>query len=378
MRLSVAEETLRAIRTGEVDAVVISGKKGPQVFTLEGADHAYRTLIESMNEGALTLTSSKTILYANQCFARMVKCPLTQVTGSSLNRFLSAEDRAAIRPLLKQEDKAGSKIQAQLIGIDGSRMPVQISTRRLLTVGDSRAVIGMVVTDMTQARHNEEMLRALSQSLVQAHEAERGSVALDLHDNITQLLCAVLFRNQALLDKLSTRDVPSKREAIELRKMLGRTAAEVQRISSNLRPSLLDHLGLAAVLRHTSTEFAHRTGLRVKLDCSELAIQLPAGTELTLFRIFQEALKNVELHAHARHVTVSLGLQDKLVKLAIKDDGVGFALDRGRAKPRSMTALGLLGMRERASYVGGSLKVTSVHHVGTEIEVRVPLHQASQ
>jgi PAS domain S-box-containing protein len=378
MRLSVAEETLRAIRTGEVDAVVIAGKHGPQVFTLEGADHVYRALIESMNEGALTLTSSRTILYANQCFARMVKCPLTQVTGTSLNRFLSTEDRTSIRPILKQEDKAGSKIQVQLIGIDGSRMPVQVSTRRLMTVGNSRAVIGVVMTDMTEARHNEEMLRALSQSLVQAHEAERGSVALDLHDNITQLLCAVLFRNQALLDKLSTRDVPSKREAMELRKMLGKTAAEVQRISSNLRPSLLDHLGLAAVLRHTSVEFAHRTGLRVKLDCPELAVQLPAGVELTLFRIFQEALKNVELHAHARHLAVSLALQGQHVKLAIKDDGVGFALDRERTKRKSMEALGLLGMRERASYVGGSLRITSVPHVGTEIEVRVPLPHGSQ
>ncbi len=85
-----------------MDAVVVAGKQGPQVFTLEGAEHAYRVLIESMNEGALTLTADKTILYANQCFASMVKCPLEQVMGSSFRRFLSAEDRAALRPLLKR------------------------------------------------------------------------------------------------------------------------------------------------------------------------------------------------------------------------------------------------------------------------------------
>ena len=73
---------------------MVAGKQGPQVFTLEGAEHAYRVLIESMNEGALTLTADKTILYANQCFARMVKCPLEQVMGSSFRRFLSAADRA--------------------------------------------------------------------------------------------------------------------------------------------------------------------------------------------------------------------------------------------------------------------------------------------
>ncbi len=80
-----------------MDTVVVAGKKGPQVFTLQGAEHAYRVLIESMNEGALTLTADKMILYANQCFARMVKCPLEQVMGSSFRRFLSAADRAALR-----------------------------------------------------------------------------------------------------------------------------------------------------------------------------------------------------------------------------------------------------------------------------------------
>ena len=84
-RLADAEETLRAIRSGEVDAVVVAGKQGPQVFTLEGAEHAYRVLIESMNEGALTLTADKMVLYANQCFARMVKCPLEQVIGQFLS-----------------------------------------------------------------------------------------------------------------------------------------------------------------------------------------------------------------------------------------------------------------------------------------------------
>lgn len=100
LRLAEAEETLHAIRTGEVDAVVTAGKGGLQVFTLEGAGHAYRLLIESMNEGALTLTPDEMIVYANQCFAQMVGCPLEKVMGSSFRRFLSAEDRATLRSLL--------------------------------------------------------------------------------------------------------------------------------------------------------------------------------------------------------------------------------------------------------------------------------------
>jgi two-component system NarL family sensor kinase len=368
-RLADTLETLRAIRTGEVDTVVVAGKQGDQVFTLQGAEHAYRVLIESMNEGALTLTVDKTILYANQCFAKMVKCPLEQVTGSSFRRFISAEDRAILRPLIRRADKFGSKIQVLLMASDGSQMPVQISIRPLDKNGFKHAPVGLVVTDMTEARRNEEMLRALTHRVVQVQETERGRVALELHDDITQLLIAVLFRSQALADKLSTRDGPAKKEAIKLREMLGQAAKEVERISRNLRPSVLDQLGLVAVLRDTSTEFAHRTGVPVKLACVQLIARLPADTELALYRILQEALKNVEKHAHARNVTVHLTKQGAFVQLAITDDGVGFD-HRARRKGKG---LGLLGMRERATYVGGTLKIKSARHAGTEIEVLIPL-----
>jgi two-component system NarL family sensor kinase len=370
VRLADAEETLRAIRANEVDTVLVAGKHGDQVFTLKGAEHAYRVLIESMNEGALTLTVDKMILYANQCFAKMVKCPLEQVTGSSFRRFLSAEDRATLRPLIRRADKSGTKIQVLLNASDGSQMPVQISIRALAKNGFKHAPVGLVVTDMTEARRNEEMLRALAHRVVQVQETERGRVALELHDDITQLLCAVLFRSQALADKLSARDGPAKKEAMKLREMLGQTAKEVERISRNLRPSVLDQLGLVAVLRDTSTEFAHRTGVPVKLACVQLVARLPADTELALYRILQEALKNVEKHARARHVTVRLTQQGAFVELAITDDGVGFDHP---AKRKGKGGLGLLGMRERANFVGGAFKIRSVRRAGTEIEVLIPL-----
>ena len=372
-RLADAEETLRAIRTGEVDAVVVAGKRGPQVFTLEGAEHAYRALIESMHEGALTLTTDTTVLYANTCFARMVKCPLEQLMGSSLRRFLSAEDQATLQPLLKRASKAGSKIQVLLKAGDGSQIPVQISIRPVAKSGFNRTTIGMVVTDMAEARRNESMLRALSRRLVQAQEAERRRVALELHDHITQLLCAILVRSQVLSAKLSARDGPAKREAMKLREMLGQTAEEVERISRNLRPGVLDQLGLVAVLRDISKEFAQRTGVSVKLACVQLTARLPAATELTLYRIVQEALRNVEQHARARHVTVCLEQQDDFVQLAVEDDGMGFDLDHHLAKRQGKGGLGLLSMRERVTYVGGALKVKSSRRAGTEIEVRIPL-----
>jgi two-component system NarL family sensor kinase len=372
-RLANVEETLRAIQSSEVDTLVVEGPRGPQVFTLQGAERSYRVLIESMNEGALTLTADKLILYANQCFARMVKCPLEQVSGNSLRRFLSAEDRAMLRPLLQRGARDGAKIQVQLQAGDGSHLPVQISICPQAGNGFDGGPFGVVVTDMTEARRTEELMRALTRRVVQVQESERGRVALELHDNITQLLCAVLFRSQVLVDKLSARDGPAKREAMKLRRMLGHAAEEVERISSNLRPGVLDQLGLVAVLRDTTTKFADRTGVSVKLVCMPLPKPLPTGVELTLYRILQEALKNVEQHARARHVTADLRKQGAFVQLAINDDGIGFDPDRSPGRKKKKPGLGLLAMRERAAYVGGTFKIKSAHRFGTEIEVLIPL-----
>jgi len=222
-------------------------------------------------------------------------------------------------------------------------------------------------------KRNEEQLRALTQRVVQAQEAERGRVALELHDTITQMLCAVQFRSQVLAEKLPARNRLAKAAAIKLREMIGQTVEEVERISHNLRPLVLDHLGLVAGLHETSTEFTSRTGVSVKLVCVELTRRLPADTELALYRIFQETLNNVEKHAHAHHIRVSLTKPGNLVQLAIKDDGIGFDPARLPARRKGNGGLGLLGMRERATHVGGTLTVKSVPRAGTEIEIRIPL-----
>jgi signal transduction histidine kinase len=175
------------------------------------------------------------------------------------------------------------------------------------------------------------------------------------------------------VDKLPARNQPAKREARKLREIIRRTVEEVERISRNLRPSVLDQLGLIAGLHDTSTEFANRTGVSVKMVCVQLAVRLPADTELALYRILQETLKNVEKHARARHVTVHLTKPGGFVQLTINDDGMGFDPDHHRARRKGKGGFGLLGMRERAAYVGGILKVKSVRRAGTEIEIRIPL-----
>ncbi len=372
-RLAEAEETLRAIRNGEVDTVLVAGELGRQVFTLEGAGDAYRDLIESMNEGALTLGTDQTILYANQCFARMLEFPLEQVTGSSLGRFLTVEDRAALSVVLKRKAKSGAKLLVMLQAREGSQIPVQISIRHVAKYGPRAATISAVVTDLTEARRNEELLRTLTHRVFQAQETERARVALELHDGIAQMLCAVQFWSQALVAGCSKRDDPTKSNAMKLQDLAGKAAEEVERISHDLRPRVLDQLGLLAALRLTSAEFDKRTKVSVNLASAGLTARLPAATELTLYRIFQEALQNVEKHARAQHVTINLTQAGGWAQLAIKDDGIGFDPDHQPARRKGKGGLGLLGMRERANYLGGTHQIKSSPRCGTEIVVRVPL-----
>lgn len=372
-RLAVAEETLRAIRTGEVDTVMVGGKEDSQVFTLDGAEHPYRVLIESMNEGALTLTNDKLILYANQCFARMVKYPLEQVISTSFRRFLSAKDLATLRPLMKRVGKSGSKIRVILNCGDGSQMPAQISIRPTAEEGSKRTTLGMVVTDLTESSRTEELLRALTHRVVQAQEVERSRVALELHGTITQMLCAVLVHSQVLVDSLPARNRPAKTEAIKLHEIIGKTIEEVERISCNLRPSVLDHLGLVAAMHEASTEFKKRSGVTVHLLCVKLTPRLPPDIELAFYRILQEALSNVEKHAKAHQVTVCLTRQGDILQLTINDDGVGFDPEHQPTRRKGKGGFGLLGMMERVNYVGGALKVKSVRRGGTEIEICIPL-----
>ena len=372
-RLAEAEETVRAIHSGEVDAVVVAGKQGPQVYTLQGAEQAYRVLIESMNEGALTLTANALILYANQCFARMIKLPLEQVMSGSFHRFLSAADQAALRPLLKRAAPSGSKIQAFLHAGDNSQLPVHISIRPLATPGAPGATIGMVVTDMTELRRSEERLRALSHRLVNVQETERRHVAVELHENISQRTYAILMRCDILASKLPARAHAARAELLQLRDLLDKATEDVRRIAHDLRPGALDDLGLLPVLRSACAQFGKHARVELNLEGVQKIARLPAVVETALYRILQEVLKNVARHARARQVTVCLRQQGDFVELAITDDGIGFEPDRRPVKRKRKSGLGLLGMRERLEMVGGTLTVESAPGHGTTIQAQIPL-----
>jgi two-component system, NarL family, sensor kinase len=371
-QLQEAKATLIAIQNGDVDAVVVPGKRGPRVFTLEGAEHAYRLLIESINEGALTLTTQGVILYANQRFADMLHKKLEKIIGTALIDLTCEQDRKPLSALLKTRNKKGSKIQVQLKEESGLALPVQISMHPLAKNGFDHEILTMVVTDMTESRKNEIQLRALAHRVIQVQEEERKYVALELHDGITQLLCGILFRSQGMLTKIKNKQWPAQASAQSLCNMVADTVQEVSRISHHLRPSVLDHLGLVASLRETCKEFKMRTDVAIDLKCMALKTRLHADIELAFYRILQEALRNIEKHADARHVKVRLNRIRSGIQLSIQDDGLGFRPKEVAGLRESISGLGLLGMRERMATLGGNLKVVTGIKNGVTILARVP------
>ena len=372
-RLEESESTLRAIRHGGVDALVVACRGGPRVFTLKGAEHSYRVLIESMNEGALMLSPGALILYANGRFSRMIGRPLRRVLGCSFHRFLSDADRQALTRILRHPARPVATLQVLLHAENGSQLPAQVSVHRLAGTGSGTAAFSMVVTDMTEARLNEATLRRLSHSLLQAQETDRRRLALELHDRAAQNLSALLIHLRLLEQRLPANSRSAHREIAAISELASRTAAVVESISRNLRPGVLEILGLVPALRAVLAVFAKRTGLLTRLVCAGVPGRPSADSELVLYRVLEEALLNVEQHAKARNVTARLGRQGSALVLSITDDGVGCDPEPGRSRRKTKGGIGLVGLRERVACVGGTLEIESTRGAGTSVSVQIPL-----
>ncbi len=215
---------------------------------------------------------------------------------------------------------------------------------------------------------SQEMLRALSARLVFLQEEERRHIARELHDELGQLLVALRLE----LNRVSSGDEPAQRQ---LRDRLGRammvldeTVKAVRNLSRELRPTVLDDMGLAAALDSHAREFCERTGIECELDLGEDDVDLDRDRATALFRIIQEAMTNVAQHSDAKRVVIQIGRDDDRVALTIRDDGCGIS-DAQRTDPHS---LGLIGMHERARNWGGSLEITGDPDNGTCIRVLIP------
>lgn len=219
-----------------------------------------------------------------------------------------------------------------------------------------------------------ERLQLLSQQLVEAQEAERRRIARELHDEIGQTLTAVKINLQAMQRRSGVLNLTDfLQESLDI---VEQAIQQVRNLSLDLRPSLLDDLGLVATLRWYLDRQARWAGLSAQLTVTPPDLQLPANLETVCFRLVQEALTNALRHAQAQTIRVDLQQHDKELQLVIGDDGLGFEVEPTLKRIAYGKGLGLVGMQERVSLLGGRFELESAPGQGTQIRVFLPLPPA--
>ena len=275
-----------------------------------------------------------------------------QLRGGDLDSPIEVEGDREIRVLGKSLDQARERLAGSL--------------------GELRALnenLEGLVAERTQelgARYRElEVLssqrRLLVGRLLAAGEEERRRIARELHDEISQLLTVI----QLALERGG--DGPEAGVDLgKVRELLARTQKEVHRVIHDLRPSLLDDLGLASAVRWYAASYLEPKGIDVSLEVED-SLELAEEVEITTFRIYQEVVTNILRHSRAEHVSIELYRSDGHLVLAVEDDGVGFAAGEGR------DGVGLVGIRERAALVDGRLAIDSEPGMGTHVLLEIPL-----
>jgi len=212
-----------------------------------------------------------------------------------------------------------------------------------------------------------ERLRVLSRRILGVQEEERRAVVLELHDDIGQSLAAL---------KIALHNAGGSARLATCVAITDETLEKLRHLSHSLRPPQLDHFGLEGALRGLAERQAAATGLAIECRFSGMDRRPHAAIEGACYRIAQEALNNASRHAHATQVVIDVKMQDRLLRLAIRDDGAGF--DEAEARERSLQGghIGLMGMTERAELAGGSLKVRTVKGGGTTVSATFPLDAA--
>ena len=261
---------------------------------------------------------------------------------------------------------------------DGSRVPVLANVVPLRDAEGSLIGVVSCLQDITDRKRAEEKLhesndklQLLSRRLVESQETERRHIARELHDEVGQTLTVAEMNLQVVMK--SSHASPLTRRLKDSLQAVERVLAQVRDLSLNLRPSMLDDLGLESALKWYINRQAALSGLQSEFQADALEDRLDPLIETACFRVAQEALTNVVRHAHARSVNVALRKQNGHLHLLVRDDGVGFDVEALRQKAVQGASLGLLSMEERATLVDGRLEFKSTPGQGTEVHAFFPL-----
>ena len=220
-------------------------------------------------------------------------------------------------------------------------------------------------------RSTHAQLQTLSRQLMQVQERERKQLAHDLHDEIGQAVTAIKMNLQTMQ---RVADISAVQETLtDSLGILDKILQRVRDLSLDLRPSLLDDLGLVPAVRWYVERQAQRAGLVAEVAAEHVPQRLEPDLAVACFRIVQESITNILRHAKATTIHVDLRQTDQWLDLCVKDDGIGFSSRETLARAASRPSLGLLGMQERAQALGGTITIESLPGRGTEVRARIPL-----
>ena len=336
------------------------------------SEERFRLLLETAPDAIVLVRDDGTIALVNGQTEQQFGYPRDELIGQPISVLVPDRIRGLHKALRDgyraAPDQRFMGWGLQLFGRrkDGSEFPVEINLRPIETEGG--VLVTSIIRDISERVQTENVLRDLSGRLINAQEDERSRIARELHDDLSQRLALLAVELEQIGRELPEGCTGLGERVKDLLRHTGELSSDVHRLSYQLHPSKLDHLGLVAALKTYCEELSSRQGIKIELDHKAIPRSLRPDIALCLYRIAQEALRNVVRHSGAKAARVVLSRHEDRIHLTVSDRGTGF-------DPESIaqTGLGLISMRERLRLVGGEVSIASQPSQGTRVEARVPL-----
>jgi two-component system sensor histidine kinase UhpB len=344
-------------------------------------------IIRSSMEAIITVDERQNIVIFNPMAERVFGCTAMEAVGASLSRFIPERFRAGHQRHVEQFGVTGVSDrqmgrQRVLFGLrsNGEEFPIEASISQIRD-GDGKLYTVMLrdITERVKAenaqRQSREELRELSANLQKVREEEKTRIARELHDDLGQQLTALKMDISSVEQALeTTAELRLLQQLRGMRRLIDATVASVRRIAADLRPVMLDDLGLIPAIEWLANDFTNRYGIDVerRIEVGDTSFT-PTGAT-TLFRIVQEALTNVARHAEATRVTLTVHVEGGVCVLQIADNGRG----ANRSHTSGEKSFGLLGIRERAHMLGGTVEIHTSNDKGFALTVTFPILAVQQ
>jgi len=338
----------------------------------------YRYLFENASDAMWVHDMEGNIIDANKADEILSGYSRDELIGMNATRFLTDESLALAREVrrkLLSGEELEQPYEQRLVRKDGTVRIVNIATSPFMVDGEVKGFLH-VARDVTEQRRLQENMRFYVQQITQAQEDERKRIARELHDDVAPSLLIVIQRLNAIVSSNRSKLSRLLKDSLEDLRIKATEALEnLHRYAQDLRPRILDDLGLVPALEWMTEELAKQHKIDARAEIVGIEPTLSPEVQLLLFRIAQEALNNARRHAEASAVVVKLEFESDKVRMTISDNGKGVQLPSRAEELASTGKLGVIGMHERARLAGGTLSIQSELGKGTQVIAEIPLSE---